>query len=153
MRTFRKLIFWVIGVGIALILLIQLVPYGRAHQNPPVLAEPAWDSPQTRALFMRVCGDCHSNETAWPWYSKIAPVSWLVQRDVEEGREKFNVSEWGSGKNEGDEAYEQYQSGEMPLPIYLIMHPEARLNDAEREQLLNGLKATFGAEGNEFGED
>ena len=56
-------------------LAIQLVPYGRTHTNPPVTAEPAWDSPQTRALAVRACFDCHSNETVWPWYTSIAPIS------------------------------------------------------------------------------
>ena len=64
------------------LLIIQFVPYGRDHTNPPVIAEPAWDSPQTRALFFRACADCHSNETKWPWYSTIAPASWLITRDT-----------------------------------------------------------------------
>ena len=74
------------------LLAIQLIPYGRAHANPPVLAEPAWDSPATRDLAVRACFDCHSNETVWPWYSNIAPVSWLVQRDVDGGRNKANAT-------------------------------------------------------------
>ena len=73
------------------LLIIQFVPYGRDHTNPPVIAEPAWDSPQTRALFFRACADCHSNETTWPWYSTIAPASWLITRDVMEGRATFNT--------------------------------------------------------------
>ena len=76
-----------LGFGLA----IQLVPYGRDHTNPPVLAEPAWDAPRTRELFFQACKDCHSNETVWPGYASLAPMSWLVQHDVEEGREHFNV--------------------------------------------------------------
>ncbi len=53
----------------------QLVPFGRDHENPPVQAEISWDSQQTKELFFRACGDCHSNNTQWPWYSNIAPVS------------------------------------------------------------------------------
>ncbi|MCS6828235.1 MAG: heme-binding domain-containing protein [Caldilinea sp.] len=137
-----------IGVGLVILfgVLIQLIPYGRAHQNPPVIAEPRWDSPKTRELFFRACGDCHSNETAWPWYSNIAPVSWLIQRDVDEGRVAFNVSEWGRAKNESDDAVEAVQNGSMPPPIYLLMHPSARLSNAEQQSFLQGLAATFGNE-------
>ena len=63
-------------------LIIQVVPYGRNHTNPPVEQEPAWDSPQTRSLAERACFVCHSNETTLPWYRNVAPVSWLVLHDV-----------------------------------------------------------------------
>jgi mono/diheme cytochrome c family protein len=130
-----------------LLVLIQFVPYGRDHTNPQVVAEPAWDSLETRALFMRACGDCHSNETVWPWYSNVAPVSWLVTRDVVEGRAELNISAWGLQKNEADDAAESVQEGEMPLWFYTPLHPEAKLTAAERQQLINGLTATFGGEG------
>lgn len=148
---------WVLG-GIAIVvaglLAIQLVPYGRDHANPPVVAEPAWDSPQTRALAVRACFDCHSNETIWPAYSNIAPVSWLVQRHVDEGRQKLNFSTWGTGDQEADHAARLFATGQMPTTDYLLMHPEARLNDVEKQQLLDGLNATFGGEdgGGESGE-
>jgi mono/diheme cytochrome c family protein len=136
----------VIGM-LVLFVLIQFVPYGRDHANPQVISEPPWDSIQTRALFMRACGDCHSHETKWPWYSNVAPVSWLVQRDVEEGREHFNVSAWGhQKKNDGDEAAEEVREGDMPMPIYLLTHPEARLSDEEKARLISGLVKTFGEE-------
>jgi mono/diheme cytochrome c family protein len=113
-------------------LLIQLVPYGKNHTNPPVSGEPAWDSPETRTLAQRACFDCHSNETIWPWYSNVAPVSWLVYRDVMEGREKLNFSEWGVSRQEDlEEIIEVIREGEMPMPIYLIQHPEARLSAEE----------------------
>jgi hypothetical protein len=79
------------------VLAIQLVPYGRDHANPPVVAEPQWDSPKTRELAVRVCFDCHSNETVWPWYSTVAPFSWLIWPDVARERAKGNWSEWGLG--------------------------------------------------------
>jgi hypothetical protein len=63
--------------------LIQFVPYGRDHSNPPVYQEPQWDSPQTQELVSNACYDCHSNETVLPWYSNIAPVSWLIQQRAE----------------------------------------------------------------------
>jgi len=128
------------GVAVA----IQLVPYGRDHANPAVQAEPDWDGPRTRELFFRACKDCHSNETVWPFYSHVAPSSWLVQHDVDEGRSHFNVSEWGRERNHGDEAAEEVREGEMPPWFYLPAHPEARLSDAERDELVAGLVATFG---------
>ena len=85
---------WGIAALLMTALVVQVIPYGRDHTNPPVAAEPLWDSPQTRDLAVRACFDCHSNETEWPWYSNVAPISWLVQRDVEEGREELNFSEW-----------------------------------------------------------
>lgn len=142
----KRIILPLIGILVLAFIAIQLVPYGRNHDNPAVVAEPNWDSPQTRELFMTACGDCHSNETVWPWYSNIAPVSWLVQNDVEEGRSKFNVSRWGQGENEAHEAAETIQEGEMPPPIFLITHPEARLSDADEQTLIRGLIATFGEE-------
>lgn len=138
-----------LGIGLVLVggfLLLQLIPYGRNHTNPPVVEEPNWDSPQTRALAERACFDCHSNETEWPWYSNIAPVSWLVQQDVAEGREHLNFSTWGRG-GEGEEAEELYEvivEGEMPMQNYLLTHPEARLSDAEKTALAQGLARTAG---------
>ncbi len=132
---------------IVLLGLIQFIPYGKDHVNPEVLGEVQWYSPETKEIFMKACGDCHSNETKWPWYSHIAPISWSVYHHVEEGREHFNVSMWGhQKKNEGKDAAEELEEGEMPLTSYLLAHPEARLNDAEKKILREGLKRTFGEE-------
>jgi len=128
-------------------LVIQLVPYGRSHTNPPVTAEPAWDSPQTRALAVRACFDCHSNETAWPWYTNIAPISWLTQRHVDEGRSRLNFSTWGTGRQEAEGVSRLISSGAMPGWDYALMHPDARLSYAEKAQLINGLSATLGSGG------
>lgn len=125
---------------------VQLVPYGWRQSNPPVVGEPGWDSPRTRELFYRACADCHSNGTNWPWYSRVAPVSWLVIRDVEEGRSHLNVSEWNRPQKDAHEAAEEVREGKMPLPIYLPAHPEARLSAAEKAELVRGLEATFGEE-------
>ena len=131
---------------IALVMVvIQFIPYGRDHVNPAIVAEPKWDTPQTRELFFRACADCHSHETKWPAYSNIAPISWLVQYDVNEGREHFNVSMWGAQKkNEGEDAAEEVESGEMAPWFYLVPHPEARHSDDEKKLFLKGLVATFG---------
>jgi hypothetical protein len=123
-------------------LAIQLVPYGRSHTNPPVTAEPVWDSPQTRALAVRACFDCHSNETVWPWYTNIAPISWRTQQHVDEGRSKLNVSTWGTGRQKVENVSGQISGGAMPPLDYLLLHPEARLSNEEKAQLINGLEAT-----------
>ena len=136
----RRLVLAVLGLAV----LIQVVPYGRSHSNPSVVSEPNWNAPETRATFVRACGDCHSNETRWPWYSHVAPASWYLQYHVEHAREEFNVSRWGIGENEGDEAAANVRKREMPLRSYLWGHPEARLSDAERSVFAAGLAATFG---------
>ncbi len=140
----RMLLGGVLALGIAL----QLVPYGRRHVNPMVTAEPAWDSARTRDLFFRACGDCHSNDTRWPWYSHVAPVSWLLQQHVEEGRSKLNVSRWSLAMlDPASNAERQIGRGNMPLSSYLRGHPEARLTAAEKADLIAGLKATVAAAG------
>jgi len=136
----------VLGIGAACFGLAQIVPYGRDHANPPVLAEPSWDSPDTRDLFFRACRDCHSNETVWPWYSQVAPASWLIQHDVDEGRSHFNVSQWGQGKQHGDEAAEMVREDEMPPWFYRPLHRDAMLSPDERELFIAGLIQTFGEE-------
>jgi mono/diheme cytochrome c family protein len=142
----RRLLKWLTVGGAFLFVAIQFIPYGRDHDNPPVLAEPAWDSAATRELAVRACFDCHSNETEWAWYSNIAPISWLIQRDVDEGREKLNWSEWGP-ESEGDESAEAVLEGSMPPSKYTLIHPDARLSDQEIAALAAGLEATFGSEG------
>ena len=132
-----------LGAGVVL-LLAQLIPYGRNHTNPPVLREPTWDRPETRRLARLACFDCHSNETVWPWYSKIAPVSWLVQRDVMEGRAELNFSEWDRPQKEAKESAKVIRAGEMPPGTYLPAHPEARLSPLDREALAAGLQASLG---------
>lgn len=135
----------VLGLLVAAFLLIQLIPYGRAHTNPPVVREPQWQDATTKDLVTRACYDCHSNESVWPWYSNVAPVSWLIQRDVDEGRQKLNFSEWGAREMEVDEIIEVVQEGEMPPVQFTLIHPEARLSEAERAQLVSGLGASLAA--------
>lgn len=123
---------------------IQLVPYGHSHANPPVTKEAPWDSPQTRDLFHRACFDCHSNETVWPWYSNVAPVSWLVQHDVDGGRRHLNFTGWDRPQRNSDHIAEQVNGGDMPPWYYLPMHPPARLSAAEKQALVTGAEKSFG---------
>lgn len=131
-------------VVVGTLLAIQLVPYGRDHANPPVTAEPAWDAPGTRALAKRACFDCHSNETEWPAYASIAPVSWLVQHDVEEGRSVLNFSEWTRPQREAKEAAKELREGEMPPAAYKLIHAHARLSAADQDRLAQGLAKITG---------
>lgn len=126
---------------VVLLVLAQLVPYGRDHSNPTGSVEPAWPSPRVRELAVRACFDCHSHATTWPWYSHVAPMSWLVQRDVEEGREHLNFSAWDRPQRHAHEAAEELEEGAMPPWFYLPLHSAARLSDAEKAELIQGLKA------------
>ncbi len=106
--------------------------------------EPAWDSPRTRALAAHACFDCHSNLTHWPWYSNIAPVSWLTQRDVDDGRSALNFSEWDRSQDAGvGDIVDAVNGGGMPPWYFKLMHPKARLSKAEKADLVAGLQQTL----------
>lgn len=143
LKLTKKILRYTFLSLLVLFIAIQFYPYGRNHSNPPITAEPKWDSPQTRELFFRACVDCHSNQTVWPWYSHVAPISWLVQSDVDKGRSHLNVSEWGNKEYDEDEAAEQVRKGKMPLPKYLLLHPRAKLTDEEKQKFIQGLISTF----------
>lgn len=140
----RRILKWT-GLGlVALLALIQLVPYGRDHANPTGGRLIAWDSPRTERLMRGACMDCHSNLTTWPWYSNIAPVSWLIQKDVDEGRSALNLS---TGEADVGEMIEVIRDGSMPPWVYKPLHSGARLSGQEKQDLIRGLQATFGAGG------
>ena len=145
----RTVLKWAVAAAAFLFVAIQFVPYGRDHTNPPARAI-AWDSPRTKELMTDACMDCHSNETKWPWYSNVAPVSWLVQHDVDEGRAELNLS---NSEAEVDEMAETIREGSMPPWQYKPTHPGSRLSDQEQEELIRGLEATFGAGGSEGDDD
>ena len=144
------------GFGIILTGVLIITPIALINEtNPPVVQEPAWDSPQTRVLAERACFDCHSNETHWPWWTRMPFGSWLVALDVNRGRETLNFSEWGvsvrragahlgeHGEDPVHEIGEVIQEGHMPPGQYLLMHPEARLTSAEKQQLINGFQLSL----------
>lgn len=139
----RRRILVIVGVLVGLFVCIQLIPVWLLQTNPPVVQEPAWDSPQTRALAQRACFDCHSNETVWTWYSRIAPASWLVTFDVVQARDEMNFSEWGRSNEDAGHIARVITRGEMPPARYLLLHPDARLSDAEKQQLIAGFEASL----------
>jgi len=133
-----------IGVGL-LMAALQLVPYGRSHDNPPVTSDAPWPSGEARSLAVASCYGCHSNETDWPVYSYVAPASWLVTRDVDEGRDELNFSEWDRGQD-AEDAAEAVADGSMAPGRYSMLHPGARPSDAEPELLVAALTAMDEAE-------
>jgi hypothetical protein len=137
---FFKISKWVLIAAV----LIQFIPFGRNHTNPPATREPAWNSPGTRALIRRACFDCHSNETVWPWYSHVAPVSWLVQNDVNGGRGHLNFSEWDRPQRHATDVAAEVKQADMPPWFYLPMHSPARLTDTEKEALMDGAEKSLG---------
>jgi Haem-binding domain len=143
----RKWVVRVLLAGVVLFGLIQLVPYGRNHTNPPVTRSIKWDSPRTQVLARGACLDCHSNLTTWPWYSNVAPVSWLVYTDVKSGRGTLNFSEWDKPQDaDAQDIVGVVRDGSMPPLQYKPTHPAARLSNAERTELVNGLVKTLAAD-------
>ena len=132
--------------GIGLVVLLVLSQAIRpARTNPPVeesktLQANSNITPEISAILERSCKDCHSSRTVWPWYSQVAPVSWLLVSDVNGARKQFSLSEWGSydAKKQArrlQDMCEQVEQGEMPLGIYVVLHPVAKLSDADKQAL------------------
>ncbi len=128
-----KILRFALIAAVAALALAQLVPVSR--ENPPVESEVPVAG-EARTVLVRACFDCHSNQTVWPWYSRIAPASWLLAKDVREGREELNFSTWTryDAKKQRKllrESLEEVREGEMPLRVYTLAHPEARLSAAD----------------------
>lgn len=137
---------WLKRAIIALVILFAVAQVIRPSMtNPPVdesrtLQAKAQVQPEVHAILERSCNDCHSNKTAWPWYSQIAPVSWYLVRHVNEGRRELNISDWAQydtrrATKKLEEICEQVKEGEMPLKTYLPLHPSAKLSDADKQAL------------------
>jgi hypothetical protein len=131
-------------VAVAVALAIQLMPYGWWHSNPAVVDDAPWPDAESADLARSACYDCHSNETEWPVYSYVAPMSWLVRRDVENGRHELNFSDWDDAEGGLDDAVDALRDGSMPPDQYRLMHPGARLDDEEVERLVAALEAMDG---------
>lgn len=143
MKLIKNFFGALVAVAIVVFLLIQLIPFGHTNTNPPVVSEPNWSSPEARALAKQHCFQCHSNETNWTWYANIAPGSWLIAYDVIEGRQKFNFSDWNNNPGELDEMIEKIQEGGMPPIQYWIFHPSAKLNEQQKQDLIDALRSSI----------
>jgi hypothetical protein len=141
MKSFRKNAKAVLLVVAAVFVICQFIRIDK--QNPPIISDIPADS-TAKSILKQACYDCHSNETKWPWYSNVAPVSWLISNDVKEGRKHLNFSEWGSYSSEKqlsklDDIRDELRQGEMPLWYYSLMHPRARIKQNEREKIIAGI--------------
>jgi hypothetical protein len=130
---------------LGLLLLIQLVPYGRDHANPQPTKQVALPTAAQRDIFRNGCQDCHSYNTDWLWYTNVAPVSWLVQNDVNGGRERLNLSAWDHPQPELGDVEEAIQGGGMPPIQYRLSpyHWSAKLSDTEKRELIAGFRALY----------
>jgi len=143
-RIIRTLLLIVLAAAIV----IQFVPVDRTN---PAVAGAIAAPPEVQAVLKRSCYDCHSHETAWPWYSYIAPISWLIAEDVHEGREHMNFSTWQSydAQKQADlkrEAWEEVEEGEMPLGNYLTMHAHAKLTEYDQNLIRDWANETANAD-------
>ena len=127
------------GVVVLALVVMQLFRPERTNpaSDPGASFEAVVQPPQeVTSSLKRACHDCHSNQTAWPWYSNIAPVSWLIASDVNEGRAHLNFSEWTKAGAEGEkpdveELCSEVREEKMPLPAYTVLHPQAKLSSQE----------------------
>jgi hypothetical protein len=123
---------------------VQFVPYGWWHDNPQVVDDAPWPDPAAEAVARSSCYACHSNETDWPLYSYVAPMSWLVRSDVESGRDAFNFSDWDRSEGDANKAVEVIEDGSMPPDRYTVIHSDSSLSEEERDVLVSALLAMGG---------
>lgn len=127
----------ILVIVLSLFIIIQFIPVDRTNPKSDVnlkISAP----PEVMSILQKSCFDCHSNETNWPVYSYIAPVSWLVAGHVTEGRENLNFSEWGKIpleklQRKKNHIWDEIEEGKMPLPSYLNLHGDAELTDSDKQ--------------------
>lgn len=134
----------IIIVLVIIILIIQFIPVEKS--NPPTVGEVSVP-PEVKNILQRSCYDCHSHQTVWPWYSRVAPISWMIAHDVKEGREHLNFSAWSNYNQRQllklyEEIQEVIEKNEMPLKSYLWLHPAARLTDEDKRMLKSWVSTT-----------
>jgi hypothetical protein len=140
-----KIVWILLIVLILAFITLQFIP-----NHMPTNAEAGKDdlvtsgiSPSAISSILRTsCYDCHSSQTSYPWYSKVAPASWLLAKDIREGREELNFSEWGSYSKRRqirnlEKIKEEVTSGDMPLKNYLLIHRNAKLSQEQKTALVN----------------
>lgn len=134
---------WLGAIGVLLVAICSVAvhPFGsvkNANPNSEPVSNGLIASTTVATVLERSCADCHSNRTVWPWYSHIAPISWLVERDVRRGRDRLNLSNWPSYSVEERRQFlsditSAVENGQMPLPQYTLLHQKAKLSDADRD--------------------
>lgn len=141
-------------IALALVAILIIIQFFRIDKtNPEVIAENDFiqmvqPEENIQAILRTSCYDCHSNETNYPWYTNIAPVSWWVKDHINDGRKHLNFSEWGTYKEKRqnhklEECYEEVEEGEMPMESYLIMHGEAKLSADQKNELVHWFKEKY----------
>ncbi|MDX6613836.1 MAG: hypothetical protein QOD75_3022 [Blastocatellia bacterium] len=149
MRVVRKILKWVLIVLVALFLIAQIKRPART--NPPIdqaqtIEAHTQMTPEVSSILARSCNDCHSNQTTWPWYTNVAPVSWFIVDHVDEGRQHLNFSDWGLGeprrqRKKLEEICEEVKDGAMPLSSYTPLHPHAKLTAEDIKTLCDWTEA------------
>jgi Haem-binding domain len=145
----KKTLKW--AAVVLVLLFVAAQAYRPSLSGPPVdesktMRATAHLTPEVGAVFDRACNDCHSSKTEWPWYSQLAPVSWWLKSHVDEGRGQLSFSEWGTypqrkATRKLGEICDQVEAGEMPLKSYLLMHPAAKLSDADKKLICDWTEA------------
>lgn len=143
----KQIVLYAIIPLLLIFLLLQFVPVART--NPPTLGEIQVPT-HIHTILKKACWDCHSHQTQWPWYSRVAPVSWLVAHDVKEGRAELNFSMWTQyntkkKRKKLEEIEEEVSKQKMPPRIYTWLHAQAILTAQEKEQLRQWVKASLAA--------
>jgi hypothetical protein len=138
----KKILFAVAAAGVAALGGSLIHPFGKpgVPETGQAILRDARIDPGTLAILRRACQNCHSQQTEWPWYSRVAPISWLVARDVQQARLHMNLSNWEDYSSDDrlrllSEIGSAVRNHEMPVQRYVILHPEARLTDQERQQI------------------
>ncbi|HSY43769.1 MAG TPA: heme-binding domain-containing protein [Candidatus Acidoferrum sp.] len=145
MNFVKKKLKWILAAFVILFALLQLA--NPAHTNPPVKTDflaTLNPPPKIAGMFRAACYDCHSNETRWPWYSHIMPMSWQIVQDVNDGRDNLNLSEWPTDNpkrawKKMENMSEEIDGGDMPLKKYTLIHADARLTAEQRSDLTGWL--------------
>lgn len=130
------------AVSVGLLVLAQLI---RVDKTPPEAQGEIPAPPEVRQILTRACYDCHSNQTTWPWYTNVAPVSWWISNHVHEGRRHLDFTQWDTypakrRKKKMEETRELVEKGEMPMPSYLWVHDEAKLSEQDKKTLIDWAK-------------
>jgi hypothetical protein len=149
MKTVWKITKWLAIIVACLFILLQLKRPARTNpvsESSQSIEAHVQMTPQVKEILDRSCRDCHSNNTKWPWYTNVAPVSWFIVDDVNQGRERLNLSEWGRmDRDRQDKKLRQIcdevEDSAMPLPSYLRMHPNAKLSEQDKKTLCDWTAA------------